>query len=95
MVLGFFLYGFDSDEDGSENQIYHDANPEINHGHVKFIRSLGTIPESQDKTREKRCQIKPFEYQAQPFTGVSEEIVRIEGPCENPKDQKEVALAIS
>lgn len=43
LVLGVDLNRADGDEDGSEDQIEHDTDPEIYHGHVEPVRALGPI----------------------------------------------------
>ena len=40
----------DGDENGSEDEIQHNADPEVYHCHVKSIGALWAIPQCQDKT---------------------------------------------
>ena len=44
------LDGSDSDENRSEDEIQHNADPEVYHCHVKSVGALGSIPQCQDKT---------------------------------------------
>ena len=44
------LDGSDSDENRSEDEIQHDADPEIYHCHVEFVGALRAIAQRQDKT---------------------------------------------
>ena len=61
MISGFNLDGANGDEDGCEDQIYHDTDPEIYHGHVKFIRALRSIPQGKHETSEQGSKVEPLE----------------------------------
>ncbi len=42
-VLGVDLNRADGNEDGSKDQIKHDTDPKIHHGHVKPVGALGPV----------------------------------------------------
>ena len=44
------LDGSDSDKNRSEDEIQHNADPEVYHCHVEFVGPLGAIAQCQDKT---------------------------------------------
>lgn len=49
LVLSVDLDRADSDEDRSEDEIKHDTDPEIYHGHVEPVGALGPVPQCQDE----------------------------------------------
>ena len=65
LIPCFYLYGFDRDENGGEDEVKHECYPEVDHRHVEFVRSLRPVSKCQDETGEQSCQVKPFENNAQ------------------------------
>ena len=48
---------FDGDEDSSECKVYHDHDPEIDHGHIELVGSAWSIAKSQNEARNEGCQV--------------------------------------
>ena len=51
----------DSDEDGGEHEVGHDDGPEVDHGHVELVGSLGSIAEGKNEAGDECGEIAPFE----------------------------------
>ena len=49
MVFCLDLDWSNSDEDRREDQVEHDSDPEVHHGHVEFVGSLRPISQSEDE----------------------------------------------
>lgn len=86
MISGFNLYGANGDENGCEDQIYHDADPEIYHGHIKLIRTLGSVPQGKHETREEGRKVEPLKDDTQPVANIPKKIIGAKGGCENTED---------
>lgn len=61
VICCFYLYRSHRYEDCGKDQVYHDANPEIYHRHVKLIGTLRSITQGKNKTSEKGGKISPLE----------------------------------
>ncbi len=92
IIVNFFFDGYDGNIDKGEDEVYHDANPEVDYPHVEFVRALRTITEGQDKGSKQCGEIQPFENNTENGTSVSEEFAITERCCEDAEDEEEIAL---
>lgn len=83
------LYGH---EYRCECQVYHDANPEIDHRHIELVRSTGSVTQRQNKASYQRREVEPLKYYAKHFTNCAQQVVIAQILCKDMENQEEIAL---